>query len=69
VLRTEDAFGKAAKTLRYAAMWQHRELTEVTVDGDEPVDAVPVHPARPTNVRIVPPHKAKQGSRKAFVHR
>ncbi|KAE8976840.1 hypothetical protein PF011_g23890 [Phytophthora fragariae] len=67
VLTTGDAFTKAEKTTKYVAQWKSGEI-EVVCNEDDDVNNVPDHPARPENVKVVPAHKAKQGSRKAFVH-
>ncbi|GMF36466.1 unnamed protein product [Phytophthora fragariaefolia] len=67
VLTAGDAFIKAEKTTKYVAQWKSGEVTRVCDEADD-VHNVPDHPARPENVQVVPAHKAKQGSRKAFVH-
>ncbi|KAG7376702.1 hypothetical protein PHYPSEUDO_012867 [Phytophthora pseudosyringae] len=67
VLTTGDAFAKAEKTTQYVALWKSGEINVVCNEEDD-VNNVPDHPARPENVEVVPAHKAKQGSRKAFVH-
>lgn len=68
VLTTGDAFAKAEKTAEYVAQWKSGAIKEVCNEDDD-VNNVPDHPARPENVEVVPAYKAKQGSRKAFVHR
>jgi hypothetical protein len=68
VLKTGDAFAKAEKTTTYVMQWKSGDI-KVVCDEDDDVNNVPDHPARPDNVEVVPAHKAKQGSRKAFVHR
>ncbi|KAG6578065.1 uncharacterized protein IUM83_10455 [Phytophthora cinnamomi] len=67
VLTTADAFAKAEKTTEYVAQWKSGEI-KVVCNEDDDVNNVPDHPARPDNVEVVPAYKAKQGSRKAFVH-
>ncbi|RLN65095.1 hypothetical protein BBJ28_00018252 [Nothophytophthora sp. Chile5] len=67
VLRTGDAFAKAEKTARYVAQWQSGAVSVVFNEQDD-VSNVPDHPARPEDVQVVAASKAKQGSRKAFVH-
>ena len=68
VLTTADAFAKADKTYKYVVLWQNGTIKAVCHDNDD-VKSVPDHPARPTSVKVVPASRAKQGSRKAFVHR
>ncbi|KAI9998745.1 hypothetical protein PInf_003335 [Phytophthora infestans] len=67
VLTTGDAFAKADKTTKYVAQWKSGEINVICNEEDD-VNNVPDHPARPENVEVVPAYKAKQGSRKAFVH-
>ncbi|KAG6955342.1 hypothetical protein JG687_00011277 [Phytophthora cactorum] len=67
VLTTGDAFAKADKTTKYVAQWKSGEIKTICNEEDD-LNNVPDHPARPENVEVVPAHKAKQGSRKAFVH-
>jgi uncharacterized ferritin-like protein (DUF455 family) len=67
VLLTSDAFEKASKTAEYVKKWQEGEIHEIYNENDD-LQAVPDVPARPENVKNVAMSKAKQGSRKAFVH-
>ncbi|CEG35254.1 si:ch73-protein [Plasmopara halstedii] len=67
VLTTGDVFAKAEKTATYAAKWKNGEIKVLRNEKDME-NHVPDQPTRPENVRIVPAHKAKQGSVKAFVH-
>uniref|UniRef100_A0AAV1U0G9 Uncharacterized protein n=1 Tax=Peronospora matthiolae TaxID=2874970 RepID=A0AAV1U0G9_9STRA len=67
VLTTSDVFVNVDKTTKYVAQWKSGAITVIYNEDDE-LNNVPDHPARPDNVQIVPAYKAKQGSRKAFVH-
>ncbi|CAI5702105.1 unnamed protein product [Peronospora effusa] len=67
VLTTADVFAKAEKTYKYVGQWKNGVIN-VVCNEDDDVKSVPDHPARPENVKVVPVNKAKQGSRKVFVH-